>query len=126
MELPSSGVQFGLQALKFCHRWKDSNAMKQSNAHNDLGVESFAEHENSWYSFKDFDGYRVREEPLFKRQKIRIVVVGAGACGLQFAYKAEKLLKNVEIQVYDKNPDVGGTWLENRYPGCTCDIPSHS
>ena len=44
----------------------------------------------------------------------------------KFAYKAERLLKDVDIQIYDKNADVGGTWLENRYPGCTCDIPSHS
>lgn len=28
--------------------------------------------------------------------------------------------------MYEKNHDVGGTWLENRYPGCTCDMPSHS
>lgn len=29
-------------------------------------------------------------------------------------------------QIYEKNPDIGGTWYENRYPGCACDIPSHS
>ena len=34
--------------------------------------------------------------------------------------------KRVDLQIYEKNADVGGTWLENRYPGCTCDIPSHS
>jgi cation diffusion facilitator CzcD-associated flavoprotein CzcO len=21
---------------------------------------------------------------------------------------------------------LGGTWWENRYPGCACDIPSHN
>ncbi|KAG5655129.1 hypothetical protein KAF25_001902 [Fusarium avenaceum] len=30
------------------------------------------------------------------------------------------------ITVYEKNPEVGGTWFENRYPGCKCDIPSHN
>lgn len=29
-------------------------------------------------------------------------------------------------QIYEKNPDIGGTWYENRYPGCACDIPSHN
>ncbi|KAJ4295958.1 hypothetical protein N0V88_004660 [Collariella sp. IMI 366227] len=35
-------------------------------------------------------------------------------------------LTNYEAVIYEKNTDVGGTWLENRYPGCRCDIPSHS
>lgn len=25
----------------------------------------------------------------------------------------------------EKSDDIGGTWHENRYPGCACDIPSH-
>lgn len=85
-----------------------------------------APHENEWYNGKDFDGYRISEHPLYTRRHLRIVCVGAGAAGLQLAYKAERVLENVELQIYEKNDDVGGTWLENRYPGCTCDIPSHS
>lgn len=27
--------------------------------------------------------------------------------------------------VIEKSDDVGGTWYENRYPGCACDVPSH-
>jgi NADH dehydrogenase FAD-containing subunit len=78
----------------------------------DVSVESFAEHENKWYSYKDFDGYRISEHPLYARRRIRVICVGAGATGIQFAYKAERLLKN--LQIYDKNHDFGGTWLENR------------
>jgi cation diffusion facilitator CzcD-associated flavoprotein CzcO len=26
----------------------------------------------------------------------------------------------------DRNPSIGGTWWENRYPGCACDIPAHT
>ena len=84
-----------------------------------------AVHENKWYN-QDFDGYRISEYPLFTKRPIRMICVGAGAAGLQIAYKAERVLKDVELQIYEKNSDVGGTWLENRYPGCTCDIPSHS
>lgn len=29
-------------------------------------------------------------------------------------------------QVYEKNPEVSGTWYENRYPGCACDVPAHN
>ena len=28
--------------------------------------------------------------------------------------------------MYEKNSGVGGTWFENRYPGCACDVPSHN
>lgn len=87
--------------------------------------ESNAQHLNRWYN-QDFNGYRISEQPLFEKRRLRVVVVGAGAAGLQIAYKAERLLENVDLQIYEKNSDVGGTWLENRYPGCTCDIPSHS
>ncbi|OAA60207.1 Flavin monooxygenase-like protein [Niveomyces insectorum RCEF 264] len=86
---------------------------------------SNAVHENTWYN-QDFDGYRVTEAPLYTKRRLRIVCVGAGAAGLQIAYKAERALENIDLQIYEKNADIGGTWLENRYPGCTCDIPSHS
>jgi len=29
------------------------------------------------------------------------------------------------FEILEKYPDVGGTWYENRYPGCGCDIGSH-
>ena len=76
--------------------------------------ESDAPHENSWYNGRDFDGYRISEHPLYTKRHLRIVCIGAGASGLQLAYKAERLLENVELQIYEKNDDIGGTWLENR------------
>ena len=82
-------------------------------------------HENEWYR-QSFDGYAIKEQPLYTKRPLRMIVIGAGAAGLEIAYKAEQQLENVSVQIYEKNNDVGGTWLENRYPGCTCDIPSHS
>ncbi|CAK7199298.1 hypothetical protein SEUCBS139899_001974 [Sporothrix eucalyptigena] len=88
---------------------------------------SDAPHENNWYDGRDFGGYRVTEAPAFgHRRRLRVVCIGAGAAGIQLAYKAERALREVDLQIYEKNGDVGGTWLENRYPGCTCDIPSHA
>ena len=84
-----------------------------------------AVHENTWYN-QDFDGFRVKEQVLYAKKPVRMICVGAGAAGLTIAYQAEQKLENVTLQIYEKNNDVGGTWLENRYPGCTCDIPSHS
>jgi cation diffusion facilitator CzcD-associated flavoprotein CzcO len=30
-----------------------------------------------------------------------------------------------DFTIYEKTADVGGTWRENRYPGLSCDVPSH-
>lgn len=82
-------------------------------------------HENEWY--RNFNpAYSVIEQPLHTQKPIHIIVVGAGAAGLNIAFKAAKQLTNVTFSIYEKNEDIGGTWLENRYPGCTCDIPSHA
>ena len=29
------------------------------------------------------------------------------------------------LQIYERASDVGGTWRDNTYPGCACDVPSH-
>jgi len=42
------------------------------------------------------------------------------------AYQIQKYCENVEHVIYERNNDIGGTWLENRYPGCACDVPSHA
>lgn len=81
-------------------------------------------HENEFYR-QDF-GYQIKEQPIHTKRPMRMIIIGSGAAGLQVAYKAERQLENVTWQIYEKNDDVGGTWLENRYPGCCCDIPSHS
>ncbi|RDW76197.1 hypothetical protein BP5796_07018 [Coleophoma crateriformis] len=56
---------------------------------------------------------------------VKIIHVGAGASGLLTAYKAKRMLTNYELVVYEKNATIGGTWLENTYPGVACDVPSH-
>ncbi|KAF2472585.1 FAD/NAD(P)-binding domain-containing protein [Lindgomyces ingoldianus] len=57
---------------------------------------------------------------------IKVLTVGAGFSGILMAYQIQKYCENVEHVIYEKNADLGGTWLENRYPGCACDIPSHA
>jgi hypothetical protein len=66
----------------------------------------------------------IREENFGTKKKMRIAMLGAGISGINFFKFAEEKLENVDIVCYEKNRDVGGTWLENRYPGCACDIPS--
>jgi cation diffusion facilitator CzcD-associated flavoprotein CzcO len=28
--------------------------------------------------------------------------------------------------IFEQSPEVGGSWFDNRYPGCEVDIPSHA
>ncbi|KAK0733515.1 hypothetical protein B0T26DRAFT_631405 [Lasiosphaeria miniovina] len=70
--------------------------------------------------------YQVLDKPLGSTRHIRIVAIGAGASGLNMIRTVRLNLTDYELVVYEKNTDVGGTWFENRYPGCRCDIPSHS
>ncbi|KAF2186725.1 FAD/NAD(P)-binding domain-containing protein [Zopfia rhizophila CBS 207.26] len=71
--------------------------------------------------------YRILNQYHSKPSKIRVACCGAGASGLCLAYKMERMLTpgSWELTLYDKNPQFGGTWYENTYPGVACDIPSH-
>lgn len=62
----------------------------------------------------DASGYRIREEPYGTKRKLKVVLMGAGASSLNFFKKAEEEMQNLEIVCYEKNRDIGGTWLENR------------
>lgn len=58
------------------------------------------------------------------RHRLRVAVIGAGMSGLLAAHRLSQA--GVEVVVLEKNDDVGGTWLENTYPGCRVDNPSHN
>jgi 4-hydroxyacetophenone monooxygenase len=53
----------------------------------------------------------------------RVVVIGAGMSGLCTAIKLKAA--GIDFVVLEKDSDIGGTWLENVYPGCGVDTPSH-
>jgi 4-hydroxyacetophenone monooxygenase len=52
-------------------------------------------------------------------REFSVVVIGAGMSGLLAAYRLQQA--DVPFVVLEKNDDVGGTWLENAYPGCRLD-----
>lgn len=53
-----------------------------------------------------------------------VAVVGAGFSGIGMAIKLKQAGRD-DFVILEKAGDVGGTWRENSYPGCACDIPSH-
>jgi cation diffusion facilitator CzcD-associated flavoprotein CzcO len=52
-----------------------------------------------------------------------VVIIGTGFSGLGMAIALKKA--GIDFVVLEKADDVGGTWRENTYPGCACDIRSH-
>jgi 4-hydroxyacetophenone monooxygenase len=66
---------------------------------------------------------RWRKGDLDANRELRVVVVGAGMSGLLAAHRLQQA--GIDVVVIEKNADVGGTWLENQYPGCRVDVPNH-
>lgn len=52
-----------------------------------------------------------------------VVIIGAGMSGILAAHRLNQA--GVSYVVFEKNHDVGGTWLENTYPGCRVDVSNH-
>lgn len=72
------------------------------------------------------DPYRVSFDdlPAEAKRGFHVVVVGAGMSGILAAIRLKQA--GIGYTVIEKNPDVGGTWFENRYPGCRVDSPNHT
>ncbi len=51
-------------------------------------------------------------------------ILGAGLSGIAMALQLRRAGFN-DFVLYEEQPDVGGTWYRNTYPGLHCDIPSH-
>lgn len=68
----------------------------------------------------------LRNKPIHVNRHLRVICVGAGASGIYLAYKLKHYFTDFSLHIYEKNPDLGGTWYENRYPGCACDVPAHN
>lgn len=65
-----------------------------------------------------------QSEPTPSSEFTEVVIVGSGFSGLCAAIKLKEAgIK--EIIIIEKADDVGGTWRDNNYPGCACDVPSH-
>lgn len=57
-------------------------------------------------------------------RQVRVAIVGSGFAGLAMAIRL-KQQGDDDFVVLERAGDVGGTWRDNSYPGCQCDVPSH-
>lgn len=54
---------------------------------------------------------------------VEVAIIGAGLGGLCAAIQLGKV--GAAHVVLERGTEVGGTWRDNIYPGCACDVPSH-
>ncbi|MFD3500786.1 flavin-containing monooxygenase [Streptomyces sp. NPDC058678] len=59
-----------------------------------------------------------------EHEHVRVAVIGSGFGGLGAAVRLRR--EGVtDFVVLERADSVGGTWRDNTYPGCACDVPSH-
>ena len=52
-----------------------------------------------------------------------VLIVGTGFAGLGAAIRLRQA-GVTDLLLLERADDLGGTWRDNRYPGCACDVPS--
>ena len=62
-------------------------------------------------------------ESIAPGRRVRALIIGAGMSGVLCAHRL--MQAGVEVALFEKGKGIGGTWRENRYPGCRVDVPNH-
>ena len=55
--------------------------------------------------------------------RVEVLIIGAGCSGIGAAIRLQRAGID-DFVILEKAADLGGTWRENTYPGCACDVPS--
>ncbi len=53
-----------------------------------------------------------------------VAIVGTGFSGLGMGIKLKEA-GFTSFTIFEKADEIGGTWRDNHYPGCACDVPSY-
>ncbi|MFD5515742.1 flavin-containing monooxygenase [Streptomyces sp. NPDC127066] len=61
---------------------------------------------------------------MTEHEHVRVAVIGSGFGGLGAAVRLRRE-GITDFVVLERAGSVGGTWRDNSYPGCACDVPSH-
>ncbi|ROP51652.1 NAD(P)/FAD-dependent oxidoreductase [Streptomyces sp. PanSC9] len=61
---------------------------------------------------------------MTEHEHVRVAVIGSGFGGLGAAVRLRRE-GITDFVVLERADEVGGTWRDNSYPGCACDVPSH-
>jgi cation diffusion facilitator CzcD-associated flavoprotein CzcO len=64
--------------------------------------------------------------PIPLPSHVRVAIVGTGFSGLGAAIALAKAgHADADVLLLERRDGVGGTWHDNSYPGCRCDVPSN-
>lgn len=77
------------------------------------GFEHLADDESSW-TRKNARGYEILEKPCGTKKHIKVIAIGAGASGLDFAHAVDTRMENIELVIYERLPEVSGCWYTSR------------
>ncbi|MBC3988425.1 NAD(P)/FAD-dependent oxidoreductase [Streptomyces sp. AC563] len=61
---------------------------------------------------------------MAEHEHVRVAVIGTGFGGLGAAVRLRRE-GITDFVILERADAVGGTWRDNSYPGCACDVPSH-
>jgi 4-hydroxyacetophenone monooxygenase len=61
--------------------------------------------------------------PVSSPPGFKVVLIGTGVAGIAGMHQLEAM--KVDYVVLERQPDAGGNWWQNTYPGCGVDTPSH-
>ncbi len=76
----------------------------------------------SFFKTKKLESDEDYELSADQRERLNVIVIGAGFSGICIGVKLKK--EGIPFRIVEKEKEIGGTWNANRYPGSSCDTPS--
>jgi cation diffusion facilitator CzcD-associated flavoprotein CzcO len=69
--------------------------------------------------------FRIAMAASFQQDIADVIIIGAGISGMTVGIDMIRLGNGRNFVILEKGYRVGGTWSDNEYPGCCCDVWSH-
>lgn len=67
-------------------------------------------------------GFEAPPATVESSRPLKAIIIGGGISGMAAAMELRQ--RGIDYRIFEKNEDFGGTWWENRYPGCGVDTPN--
>lgn len=67
------------------------------------------------YDFDEENPNNLSKRAVDNLRPVKVMVLGAGMSGILAGILFPRSVRNLELVIYEKNPDLGGTWYESRY-----------
>ncbi|CAK3903048.1 FAD NAD(P)-binding domain-containing [Lecanosticta acicola] len=82
-------------------------------------------HDNEPWVYPHPTDFKISEHHIDDTKALKVAVVGTGLAGITAGSLLPAKVPGLQLTIFEKNSNVGGTWFENVYPGVRCDIPAH-